>query len=95
VRDRDCVLDLGVPGEGNRGLNLAGIRVENLPKPAGRPFHLFAADKVANLPHELSPLEVPAVDKSSLLCSFSAKRSRGSVAASSIDYAAAHQNCTL
>jgi hypothetical protein len=57
LRYRDRVLDLGVPGEGNPGLNLAGIRVENLAKPAGRPFYLFAADKVADLPHILSPVD--------------------------------------
>jgi hypothetical protein len=57
LRYRDRVLDLGASGESNLGLNLTGIRVENLPKPPGRPFHLFAADKVADLPHKLSPVD--------------------------------------
>ena len=49
--DRDGVLDLGVLGEGDLGLHLAGVGIEHVAEAPGRAFHLLAADEVADLAH--------------------------------------------
>src|SRR5262249_35202561 len=41
--------------ERNLGLDLAGIRIEYVAEPARGSLHLFAADKMADLAHVLSP----------------------------------------
>ena len=53
--NRDRLLDLGMLGEGDFGLNLAGVRIENVAEPSRSSLHLFAADEVADLTHEVSP----------------------------------------
>ena len=53
--DRYGVLDLGMLGEGHFGLHLAGIGIEHVAEASRSPLHLFAADEVADLTHELSP----------------------------------------
>ena len=47
----DRVLDLGLLGEGDLGLHLAGIGIEHVAGAAGRALHLLAADEVADLAH--------------------------------------------
>ena len=53
--NRDGVLDLGVLGERDLGLHLAGVGIENVAEPPRSPLHLFAADEVADLAHAVSP----------------------------------------
>ena len=55
LRHRDRVLDLGMFGEADFGLHLAGIGIENIAEPPRCPLHLLAADEVADLAHGLSP----------------------------------------
>ena len=52
---RNRVFDLGVLGEGDLGLNFTGIGVEYVAEPPRSPLHLFTADEVADLTHEVSP----------------------------------------
>ena len=54
-RNGDGMLDFGPFGECDLGLHLAGIGIENVAEPPRSPLHLFAADEVADLAHELSP----------------------------------------
>ena len=54
-RHRDGVLDFGAFGERDCGLHLAGVWIENVAASPRSPLHLFAADEVADLAHELSP----------------------------------------
>ena len=57
----DRLLDLGLAGKGDLGLNLAGVRVEHVAGPPGRSFDLFAADEVADVAHSLPPVRLPAL----------------------------------
>ena len=76
--DGNRVLDLGVFGEGNLGLNLAGIGVEYVAEPPRSSLRFFAADEVADLTHEVSPLDVKwRAAFAALLCRLFPQRSRG------------------
>src|SRR4029077_20284557 len=51
LRIGDSVLDLGVFGESDLGLDLACIGVENVAEAAGGPLNDFAPYEMANLAH--------------------------------------------
>jgi len=58
LRVGDGVLDLGMLGERNLGLHLAGVGVEDVAEAPGNPFDLFAADEMADLTHGFALLEL-------------------------------------
>ena len=60
----DRLLDLGLAGEGDLGLHLAGVGVEHVAVPAGRALDLLAADEMADLTHCCPPWRPDAVNKS-------------------------------
>ena len=47
----DGVLDLGMLGERDLGLHLAGIGIEDVAEPSGGPLDVLAADEMADLTH--------------------------------------------
>ena len=49
--DRNGVFDLGMLGERNFGLYLAGIGIENVAEPPGGPFDGLAADEMPDFTH--------------------------------------------
>ena len=55
----DRLFDLGLAGEGDLGLHLAGVRVEHVALPAGRALDLLAADEMADLAHCFPPGPAP------------------------------------
>ena len=57
----DGLLDLGLGGEGDLGLDLAGIGVEHVAGAAGRALDLLAADEVADLTHGIFSLVLGAI----------------------------------
>src|ERR1700674_2794794 len=50
-RNRDGVVDLGMPGEGDLGLHLPGIGIEHVAMARGNALDGLAADEVADLAH--------------------------------------------
>ncbi len=57
----DRVLDLGLAGEGDFGLHLAGIGVEHVAGAAGGARNFLAANEMADLAHVFSPLDSAAM----------------------------------
>ena len=57
LRIGDRVLDLGLAGERDLGLDLAGIGIEHVAEAAGRALDRLAADEMADLTHTCSPIE--------------------------------------
>ena len=55
LRIGDRLLDLGLGGQRDLGLHLAGIGIEDVAETSRCALHLFAADEVADLTHEFSP----------------------------------------
>jgi hypothetical protein len=51
LRIGDCVLDFGVLGERDLGLNLAGIGIKNIAKATGASLHRLTAYEMADLTH--------------------------------------------
>ncbi len=51
LRVGDRLFDLGSGRQRDFGLNLTGIGIEDVAEAPGRPFHLLAADEMANLAH--------------------------------------------
>ncbi len=51
LRVGDGGLDLGLGGEGDLGLDLAGVGVEHVAATAGRARHRLAADEMSDLAH--------------------------------------------